>query len=307
MLLTILLIIVRLAASLYLFSAGVLLLFEDESKKSVILWGAGLVFWSGAVFVSLFAFTENSNVSLAFYGLMRLILLVSFVVLLMRGTLGLLLPERETTILIAIYAFIVLILDFSINPMVGSQYDNFAFHSVYLTLPLTIVFFSYFYTYYMQLQDKTILFISLSWGVMFTMTLIYILSNSMGIRFLEEILLLLNHLTMIMIAFSFDHMRKSSDNWHEVTVPKKYVIDTGLARFIEQNNADLEGKKIIEEELVKTGNSSLHKMPVEQQKIFIDNLVNSHFPQYSMQKKGFIKSKMMSIAGVKVGLNAWVN
>ncbi len=301
MFLTILLVIARLFASLYLFTAGVLLLFEDQSRKSVVLWGAGLVVWSSAVLVSLFSFSEGSEVSMAFFALMRLILLISFVFMLMRGTLGLLIPARETTIFIILYGLIILVLDFTINMVSGSQYDNLAVHSIYLTLPVTIVFFSYFYTYYIQLRDKALFRISLSWGLLFTLTLLYIVANSLQIDFLERLFMLLGYIITIVIAFSFDWMRKSSKSWDVVTMPKGYVIDTSLVRFLEEAGKGADSKNIVQNEISKSGYESIRNMPQDQQKIFIGNLVESHFPEHSAQKKTFLKSKMMSALGIRSG------
>ncbi|MFP4190317.1 MAG: hypothetical protein ACLFSL_04750 [Candidatus Woesearchaeota archaeon] len=304
MILTILLVIARLASALYLFVSGFLLLFDGGSKRSAILWGGGLVFWSSAVLVSIFSFDGSSDVSMAFYGLMRVILLVAFVLMLMRGTLGLLLPKAETNILILAYGVAVLILDYMVNPLISSQYDNFALHSVYLKLPLAIVFFFYFYTYYMELKDARVLWLASVWSAFFIIVLLYILANSMGLHVLQRIMLLISYINMILIAFAFNRLRESGENWNAVTAPKKYVVDSGLTNYL-TNDVGVDGNAIVEKALSESGYSRISMMPVEQQRIFIDNLVNSNFPDFSKQKKSKIKTRMMDILGLKLNIGDW--
>ncbi len=298
MLLSILLVLARLAASFFLFTSGALLLFENDNKKSIRLWGFGQVLWSSSIFIGIFSFADG-DVSLALYLLMRTISLISFVLFLFRGTLSLLVPARETKIFSAVYLILTLILDFTINSLDSTQYDNLAIHSVYILLPMSIVFFSYFYTYYIQLKDKNILYLSASWGSFFIFTLLFMMSNSIQIDWMQRLFLLFSYMSCISIAFSFDNMRKVKENWHKVTAPKNYVIDSDLLNFMNEE-FHMDTKPMIEGELEKHGSNSVNALSESQKRIFIDNLLNVNFPEMSKQRKNVVKTKLNHLLGLSM-------
>ncbi len=297
MLTEIMLVLARVSASTALIISGLSLL-KNKDNITIKLWGYGLIVWAASVLLSIFAFMD-SDIGRGIYLIMRLTMGMTFVLLLFRGTLNLLLPIRQTNALTIIYAIIVITLDFTINILDGTQYDNIAIHSIYVGMPMGIVFFSYFYTYYLKLKDKNILFLSIAWGSFFTIELMHILSNSLRILFLERTFMILSAMSTFAIAMSFNNMRKTEESWHLVTTPKSYVVDTNFLQFM-NSEFHMDTKQIIGDELNKHNVTSIYELGPKEIENFIEKLLNNNFGQISPERKSNIKTRIIELLGLRL-------
>ena len=296
----ILTVLFQIVAVFFLVVSGLLLiLYNDSNKKSIKYWGKGLMLWGLASFLNIFGYLGTSDVNLAFYMLARLVLAFSFIIFLFQGTLTLLVPAKQARLLSVVYFFIVIVVDFTIN-MIDPRifWENVATHNIYVAMPLTIVFFSYFYTYYLQLKDNIVLEMSGEWGILFILSMFSIIFASMGLIIFLRVALLSQYIVMIFISFSFDRFRKRGETWEKVTTPKMYVIDSDFLEFM---NRELkkDTRPIIESMLAKHGVESLSQLKVSGQKeLFIDNLLNNNFSELSPQRKAILKTKIIEVLGL---------
>lgn len=298
--LRILLVLIQVIAIFFLLVSGILLiLYNEKKKKSVSLWGKGLCVWALASFSNIFAYAGIGDLNLAFYMFSRLVVNVAFILFLFHGTLTLLVPSKQSKILSIFYFIVCIVIDFTINMVVPERiWDNVAMRSIYLSMPLTIVFFSYFYTYYMQLKQSILLKMSLAWGALFTMSLFSIIFVSMGLVQFMQYIFIIEYLVMIFLAFTFDSFRKVGETWEKVTTPKSYVVDSDLLDFLNKE-FHRDTKPIIETMLAKHSVQSISELKMSGQKeIFIDNLLNNNFPELSPQRKSILKTKIIDILGL---------
>ena len=293
----IILISIEVLAAVFLFWTGAIL-YKKKENKSIKLWGLGLVLWSFATILEIFSFGDATyNISL--YIAMRFILGTAFILMFLRGTLYLLLSEKQTNILTTIYGLIVLTIDFTINLPRDSLQDNIAIHAIYVTMPLSIVLFSYFYTYYLKLKSRNILALSLAWGFFFITKMMHILANSLRITFLETIFMTAGSVLGIAIAFAFIYVRKVEKTWREITRPKSYVIDRNFLEFMNRE-FQTDTKGMIAEELNKNNITSIYELGPKQIDKFLDNLLASNFPNVDPRKKGYVKTKIIDMLGLKL-------
>ena len=298
--LQILTVLAQIGAVFFLLISGLLLvLYNDKNKRTIKFWGKGLMFWSLASFMYIFGLMGTNDFNIAFYMLARIVLGIGFVLYLFQGTLTLLIPAKQAKTLAVVYFIVSMVLDFTYNMVVPTRmWDNIANHSVYLSMPLTIVFFAYFYTYFMKLKQNIILEMTIEWAILFLAKMFTIIVVSLGLTEFLQIIFFIEYTTMIFIAFSFDRFRKQGDTWEKVTTPKTYVIDYDLLEFM---NKELrtDARPIIEKMLASHGVESISELKVSGQKeIFIDNLLNSNFGEFSPQRKAVIKTKIINLLGL---------
>ena len=297
MLSRIILISIEVLAAIFLFWSGAIL-YKKKENKSIKLWGLGLVLWSFATILEVFSF-GNETFNFAFFISMRFILGAAFILMFLRGTLYLLLSENQANIMTIIYGIIVLITDFTINMPGEFLNDNIAIHAIYVTMPLSIVLFSYFYTYYLKLKSKNILFLSLAWGFFFITKMMHILANSLRITFLETIFMTAGSVLAILIAFSFIYVRKVEKTWREITRPKSYVIDKNFLEFMNKE-FQTDTKSMIAKELNQNNITSIYELGPKQIDKFLDSLLGNNFPDIDPKRKGYVKTKIIDMLGLKL-------
>ena len=229
-------VILKLTAAFFLFISGLLLFFEssNQQKKSVKYWGLGLLLLSIISLSDIFIYPGDTQAQLALYAIRRVLIEIALILLMMHGTLLLLVPKKHAKYMIYTYFIAALVVDFTINKLMSSSIlMNLATHHIYVTLPLSIVSFSYFYTYHLELHEKSLLKLGLGWGALFIVSMIMIITAGLGIEIMMEIAHVTEYLIIIYIAFAFDDLRKSEDHiWHKVTTPKSYVVDSNILNFL---------------------------------------------------------------------------
>ncbi len=288
----------RVISALFLIGSGIILLKLNRENRSIKLWGSGLFLWGISTGIGIFAYHQGT-ISQGIFISTRFMTGIAFVAMLFMGTLMLLLPNRQSKVLTAVYMVIVLIADFTFNAPGGSQYDNIAMHSIYVTMPISIVLFSYFYTYFLRLKDRNVLFLSIAWGFYFIVTLLHIMANGLGIFFLERLFLLIGLVSAIAISVSFNRMRKIEETWRKMTTPKPYVIDQNFLGYM-NSEFGFDTKPIIEEELKNKEISSVYELNPKELDIFIENLLDSRFGNISPQRKSIIKTRIIDVLGLSL-------
>ncbi|MFW5852685.1 MAG: hypothetical protein ACOCUR_01525 [Nanoarchaeota archaeon] len=302
--LTVLTVLLQILALFFLFISGSLLSLEKKESKSVGLWGKGLLIWAFAIFIDIFAFFGEGEVNLAIFGVSRIVLEAAFILFLFKGTLMLLVPSKHAKPIVAVYFIIALAADFTINSLLsGSIWQNAATHRIYVTMPLSIVFFSYFYTYYIKLKKRIVLEMTLGWGALFMSCLLMIIFASFMIDHLSRMALVFEYSIALYIAFAFDRFRKQGDTWHAVTTPKIYIVDSELLDFMNKE-FKRDTRPVIESELKKHNASSIHSLDPSQRALFIDNLLNN-FPELSTQRRAILKTKVIEMLGLRMDSGNW--
>ena len=296
------LIVVKIIAAIFLFWSGAVL-YKKKENKSIKLWGLGLALWSISIILDIITFQQiiffEDTITTALFIGMRFVLGAAFILMLLRGTLYLLLSESQTNLLTVIYGIVVLIIDFTFNFPRGQLNDNIATHAIYVTMPLSIVLFSYFYTYYLKLKSKNILFLSISWGLFFVTKLMHIMANSLAITFLENIFIGFGAVLGVSISFSFIYVRKVEKTWKEITRPKSYVIDKNFLDFMNRE-FQTDTKDMIAKELSKNNVTSIYELGPKAIDIFLENLITTNFSNTDPKKKGYVKTKIIDMLGLKL-------
>ncbi|MFW6230983.1 MAG: hypothetical protein ACOC32_03080 [Nanoarchaeota archaeon] len=296
-------VLVKLAAAFYLLIAGVLLHFDAKKKKSVKLWSKGLIVLTLVVLVDLFALGGQTNEMM--YIIRRLLLDISMIIFFFHGTLLFFLREKYANILTGTYFLGAVAADFTLNAVSGNIYLNLAMHHVYVVFPLAVVFFAYFYTYYIELKEKVLMKLSLSWGFLFLTLLIVIIVGSMELAKIARIVIIIEYLAFTYMSFKFNELRKAEDHiWHKVTTPKHYVIDHNFLDFMTKEFGGA-ARKAIEQEMAKENAESIYSMTEFQQEQFLDNLMINHFPEQSAQRKAIIKTKAIEMLGLRQDSGHW--
>lgn len=306
LLISILSVFAKLVAFGYLGISGVLLFFDSVRKKSVKLWSLGLLVLAVVALIDLFAFNGTKDINIVLYIFRRIFSEIAMILFLFHGTLLLLLREKQANILTLIYFVAAITADFTINTIFSnSPLMNLAYNHIYVALPLSVVFFSYFFTYYLELQHKDIIKIALSWGALFIVTILFIISSSIGFTLLQEILVLIEYCVFIYIAFAFNDLRKTeSQVWHQITTPKDYVIDHNFLDFLKKEFGS-NAEHAIKTELDKENVENIYKMTTLQKELFLDNLFINQFPEQSTQRKAIIKTKAIELLGLQQNSGHW--
>jgi hypothetical protein len=296
----------KLIAFGYLAMAGLLLFLEAGKKKSVKYWGLGLLVLSVVALIDLFAFNGTKDIHIVLYLFRRFFAEIAMIVFLFHGTLLLLLREKHANILTILYFIGALVADFTLNNVLSNgNLLNLAYNHIYVTLPLSVVFFSYFFTYHIELNHKDIMRIALSWGILFVVTLLFMITSSIGFTMMQEVFILIEYCVFIYISFSFNDLRKTEGQiWNQVTTPKNYVIDHNFLDFLKKEFGS-KAEDAIKAELDKEHVENIYKMTTMQKELFLDNLFLNHFPEQSSQRKSVLKTKAIELLGLQQDSGHW--
>ena len=272
---------------------------EKTKKKTILYWSLGLIAWGVSMILDMYPTDFNA------YIVRRFILSLSFGLFFLYGTLLLLVPEKKAKIMCFIYFIFINLGDFFFNNDYISLMINLGINSIYVLNPLSMVFFFYFLTHFQKLRNYEIFWLSIYFAGLFIVTNMLIISISFNSVRSTNIVLSIYYIIAMFIGFGFEALRISeNDLLNKITTPKNYVINQNLLDFLKQFLHE-ESKIAIIRELEKFKVENITSLDNSQKVEFINAIMDNNLNEYSVQKRGVYKSKLISILGMDHHIGNW--